>query len=434
MNVAGLIVEYNPFHNGHMYHLQESISHSGADYTIAVMSGHFLQRGAPALVDKWCRASMAVAAGVDLILELPYAYCAQSAETFAHGAVSILEATGMVTHLCFGSEEDTIDPMLVIAKFLAVEPPEYQSMLREYLNIGHSYPAARQEALLRYRRDNSDITLKSVPANKLKDIMGKPNAILAIEYLKALFRSNSTIQPVLIPRIGASYHDTTFSSGSIASATAIRTVLENSLQEGSYNDVLTPLRSVMPPATVAVMQSAFDLGRGPVFSRDFSTIILSLLRRKNTVSLEGIADIREGMEYRIQQAAQKSGTLGEILQRSKTKRYPQTTLQRIMFHVLLGYTQKDASLFSDFGPQYIRVLGFSEKGQILLKQMKKSASLPILQRIAPALPRLATNHPILERMLQLDMNATDLYTLAFANPTERYSGQDMTHPVVRSPL
>ncbi len=431
MNVVGIVAEYNPFHNGHLYQLQEATRRTDAEYVICIMSGHFLQRGEPALVDKWARAAMALASGADIVFELPYVYCCQTAETFASGAVALLESTGVVTHIAFGSECPNLDAIHPLIPILAEEPAPYRRKLKESLSQGLSYPAARQQALERYL----DLTVSHTDSNAIKQILSKPNSILGIEYLKALYQSNSKMIPVLIPRTGAAYHDTQLQKGTkIASATAIR----QRIQENWPQRKKTALRMIahyMPDTSLDRLDASFNQGRGPIFPSHFEDMLNYALRLHSARRLADIADIREGLENRIMDAAACSTTWEDLLASIKSKRYTQTTLQRILIQILVQYTKEDARLVSDSGPQYLRLLGFSQAGQKLLKLIRKEASIPVVDRLAPyerelhqvtGIPHLAAAH----RMMQLDRLTTDLYVLGFSNPLHRNSEQDYTTAIL----
>ena len=217
MKVVGIVAEYNPFHYGHLYHLQSSRSLTEADCVVVVMSGNYTQRGEPAVVSKWARAEMALLSGADLVIELPVAYAMGSAEYFAYGAVRLLDSLGVVDAMCFGSESGDIEDLQAIASILADEPEEYKDLLKNHLSDGHSFPSARQKALsgyLRGRHGKADLTR----------LLKSSNNILGIEYLKALLRLDSKIKPVTISRIGSDYNSTEL-SGKFSSATSIRNIL-----------------------------------------------------------------------------------------------------------------------------------------------------------------------------------------------------------------
>ncbi len=434
MRVAGLIVEYNPFHNGHLHHLQESVRLSKADYAVCVMSGHFLQRGEPALLDKWTRAAMAVSGGADLVFELPYAFSGRSAEYFATGAVDLLSATGIVTHICFGSETADLDVLKPISKILAEEPPLFQDLFKEASAKGLPFPSARQEALLEYLKTSAgEKTGGNLSLDKFRSCISEPNNILGIEYLKALIRKKSRIKPIAIPRIGPHYHEETFSKEKIASATAIRHHLEKTHNDSQTEGNLQQIESVMPKKSYEIMSDAIAKGRGPVFKENFASMILSQLRRLSPTEIASIVDIREGLENRLKNSARQAVSLEDLLDKTKTKRFPRTTLQRILFHVLADFRKEAAEIFENLKtPPYLRVLGFSKRGRRLLQTVNESAAIPIIQRPAPFMKPSANETVSSEtiQMLGLDILTTDLYVLGFLNPQQRTGGQDYTHKII----
>lgn len=219
MKVVGIVAEYNPFHNGHRYHIEEARKCTGADFVVVVMSGDFVQRGEPAVIDKYHRTEMALSQGADLVLELPAAFACASAEYFATGAVSLLHALGCVDTLCFGSECGHLDLLEEIADLFIQEPSEYKEYLKTALKSGYSFPAARDEALKEYFAEDL------VKTAQIASVLSAPNNILGIEYIKALKVLGSSIRPVTITRMGQGYHETTFSD-SFCSATALRRLLE----------------------------------------------------------------------------------------------------------------------------------------------------------------------------------------------------------------
>ena len=418
MRVLGLIVEYNPFHNGHLYHLEQSKLASGAEYTVCVMSGNFIQRGEPAIVNKWARARMALQSGIDLVIELPYPYAMSSAEYFAYGAVKILDSLGVVGHICFGSEHGSIRELDSIAGVLFSEPEDYRSLLKEHLDKGLSYPSAREQALTGY------FDTPHGPTADLEPIIGSPNNILGIEYLKALKRIGSSIVPLTINRIYNEYNSCEL-TGSVSSATSIR----NSLQGGSNNLLNKDLLKTLPEPSLHILKEEFESGRGPVFSRDFESIILAGLRKTAPGELSRLPYISEGLENRIINSAEVSGGLDELVEGISTKRYTRTRIQRILFNSMVGMTASEFDDFNNFGgPQYIRVLGFNQKGRRLLSQINKNASLPVIIKTADY---KRSCNPLLNRMLEIESLATDLYVLGYKNPAFRKAGQEFTQNVIR---
>ena len=419
MKVLGLVVEYNPFHNGHLYHLEQSIQLSKADYVVCVMSGNFIQRGEPALVNKWARTKMALLSGVDLVVELPAVYAMSSAEYFAYGAVKILNSMGIVDDICFGSENGRIDELNLIADILINEPDQYKVLLKQQLNRGLSYPASREAALRQYLQDNSSLF------DDLEALIGSSNNILGIEYLKALKRIGSNITPLTIKRIGNAYN-TPHITGSISSATAIRKSINNRSDSLS----LESLKMTLPDTSLKILKEEFENGRGPVTPCSFNDILLSSIRLMSRESISQLPYVSEGLENRIKSAAQSSVTLEELIENVSTRRYTKTRIQRSIFSILTGVTAGEAESFMKYGgPQYIRILGFNDKGKFLMSHINKKAMLPVVMRSAAF---KNSCNPLLRRMLEIEAFSTDQYVLAYKNIEFRKGGQEYTHSVVRS--
>lgn len=403
MKVLGLITEYNPFHNGHLYHLKKSIEITGATHTIAVMSGNFLQRGEPALLHKWERAKMAVKGGVDLVIELPTAYACATAEYFSYGAIKILDSLGIVDVLCFGSERGRLDELDHIAELLLNPPQGLRELLQHYLKEGLSFPAARSQAVSHYLDRAEEFSAEV--RQEIRGVMKSPNNILSIEYLKALKGLNSTITPATILRVKADYHSTSMEAG-IVSATAIREHLKG-------GGALSAVKKTVPATTFEILEEAFKVGLGPIYSYDFQQMILSIIRRSSLEELQGVFDVKEGLENKIFQCAKHHHTLEELYSCIKSKRYPLTRVQRIMMHHLLGITAKDMEDFQRAGgPQYARILAFNDKGRTLLKSASQISKLPIINKLSQFNPP----NEACKRMLDLDIRATDIYRLAIKNP------------------
>lgn len=412
MRVLGLIVEYNPFHNGHLYHLEQAKSLCNADYVLCVMSGNFIQRGEPAIVNKWARAKMALQCGVDLVLELPVPYAMSSAEFFAYGAVKILNDIGVVDYLCFGSETADVDTFNIIADILINEPESYKNMLKQELAKGSSYPSSREAALKSFLSD------KDINISDFEAVIGSSNNILGIEYIKALKRLNSRITPLTIKRINNSYNSEEI-TGSISSATSIRKLIQTRSSE---------LDMVLPANCLNILEEEFNLGRGPIYSNAYELLILSGIRRMTKDDLRRLPYVSEGMENRIKDAAETSGTLDELMDKICTKRYTRTRVQRILTSIMTGLTSDDFDNFNKFGgPQYARVLGLNKNGRQILSRMNKISSLPIITKAADF-----TNscNPLLRRMLQIEAFATDMYVLGYQNPQHRKAGQEFTQNVI----
>jgi len=410
MKTVGLIVEYNPLHFGHVYHFEQSKLVSGADAVVAVMSGHFLQRGEPAVVNKWARAEMALRMGVDLVIELPVAFSAQPAEWFAYGAVSALEASGVVNCVCFGSESGQLDWLKRLARIMRHEPPEFQRFIKQQLKRGISYPAAYSAAAKRYVQD--------VPEEQL----AKPNNILGLHYLIALERLNSPIVPLTIARRKADYHQTDITDGRIASATAIRRLLFEKRQPEAA-------AAYVPVYTADVISREWHSGRAPVSWESFLKPLMIQLLHATPEQLSEFAEVTEGLEYRIKQAlssvtAGNGLSLEELFARLKTKRYTRTKLQRTLLRILLQHRKHalDREVLRD-GVPYLRILGFSEKGKQLLKRMKSCSRVPVITNVTSETVR---QFP----MLELDVRASSVYALAYSP----LSSRDLFRDYYEAPL
>ena len=395
MRILGLITEYNPFHNGHLHHLAESKALTGADLTIAVMSGHFLQRGSLALTDKWLRAEMAVRSGVDLVIELPAIYACSSAEYFASGAVSLLHALG-AQDLCFGSEDGAIGPFLTTARILAEESPAFRNALRIHLDKGLSFPDAREKALR--------TVLDSGAAG-----MAEPNNILGLEYCKAIMTQNISMTPHTIPRIGADYHSAEI-TGSICSATAIRQMVRST-------DETPGFFSVMPTDAAKLMTRAYTEGNIASEERLFP-IVQYLLRTLPQDKEPDISDSEHGLMNRLIQASRSAQGFDDLVRQAKTRRYTLTRIQRVLMALLLGIRSDTRECLG--APRYIRVLGSSDPGRHYLKTYRKDASLPVINNLA----RFSHKDSLLEEMLAYDILATDLFSMTLENPALRVAGKD----------
>ncbi|SDK43634.1 nucleotidyltransferase [Natronincola ferrireducens] len=401
MKILGLITEYNPFHNGHLYHLNKSKEVTSSTHTVAVMSGNFLQRGEPALIHKWARAKMAVEAGVDLVIELPTPYSCATAELFAYGSVFLLDSMGIVDVICFGSEYGKVPLLRRIAEILEDSPADFENYLKIHMKEGVPFPVARSKALVNYLKIQYDFDENDL--FDIEKIMNNPNNILAIEYLKVLRKLKSSITPYTIPRLIAPYHSTDITSP-IASATAIRETIKR-------DRFIDKIRNVVPLTTFNVLQEAFKEGVAPVFKEDFQDAILTLLRRESLENLSSYFDVVEGLENKIHYCSENSCSLSELYNCIKSKRYTLTRIQRISMHVLLNIKKNDIVTFNKKGPQYIRVLAFNNKGRELLKLMKSRAKLPIVSKINHYNPQ----NEIAKKMLHADIQSTNIYALALKN-------------------
>ncbi|MDB5084220.1 MAG: hypothetical protein JWN30_1106 [Bacilli bacterium] len=372
MKIAGVIVEYNPMHNGHVYHLNKARELYQADCLIAVMSGHFLQRGEPAIVSPWYRTQMALASGVDLVFELPVLFSTSSAESFAFGAVSLLDRLNVVDQLCFGSESGEIQQLNELAEFLADPPAAYEQLLIAYHEQGLSYPKAHARALSAWFQETAP-GADSTP-------LDQPNNLLGLEYCKSLLRLNSTIEAVTIRRHGAGFHDEDYAHPEIASATAIR----RSIAQGDT----AALHAYMPQENVYWYTQAIENRMGPVTWDSFLQALRILILRDTPPDLNRYAHVDEGLGERIHAVfrTNPSNHAMDLIKSIKTKRYTWTHIQRALTAILLGITKTQAKQAGNLGAEYARVLGFNARGQAVLRQIQARASIPVVSRIKQQLP------------------------------------------------
>lgn len=394
MRAVGLITEYNPFHNGHLHHLRESRRAAEAEVAVAVMSGHFLQRGEPALVDKWRRAEMALRSGVDLVVELPFPFACQSAPHFALGAVQCLDGMGGVSALCFGSEAGDLAPLQRCATLLGKRCPELTAGIAAKLREGFHYPAARA-ALVAELADEPE----------LEEVLRTPNNILALEYLQALRFSGSPMKPLTISRLGAGYHDSE-ASGGIASATGIR----RRIAEGR------PVAAYLPPESEALLHDAFGTGQAADPDLLHRLMLGQIFRGRE--ALQTICQVEQGLDRRLADAALESTGWEDLVDRVKVRQLTRTRVQRILCYVLNDVSRSLMDECLEAGPRYLHLLGCSEKGRRFLAATRKQRSLPVIDNFSRVFAVLKRRYgpdgaPLRRAlaMLELDLRATRNYTL-----------------------
>ena len=390
--VLGIIAEYNPFHNGHLYQIQKAKELSGAKFVVCVMSGNFVQRGNTSVVDKWTKTQMALANGVDLVIELPTIYSVSSAESFAQGAIKILENLGIVDTISFGTETDDFAALNNIATIISDEPKEYVSMLKEELKQGVSFPKAREQALIKYLNDDV----------RYQNILNNPNNILAVEYLKALKQLKSKITPLAIKREKVYYNDNHIVDD-LASATAIRRML--------INREFSELIRVVPRFCYETLTKEYEVGNMVFDIYRFEKEIFYTLRKMTVEEIANLPDVSEGLENTIKNAANFCNNIKDFINIVKTKRYTQTRIQRILIFALLGITKKDVQSAKKVIP-YTRILGFNERGKLLLSGI--SQNNPKMEVITSVKRFMDNNtNKTYRRMLEIDIFATDVYTLGY---------------------
>lgn len=373
LNIVGIIAEYNPFHKGHLYHLQEAVKRTQADGVICIMSGNFLQRGEPAIVNKWARAKMAIHQGIDLVFELPVLYATRSAYWFARGSIESLAKINIVSHFACGVETPNPALLQVIARILAAESHPYQTNLKHFLKEGLSYPRARAKALAKTLEKTLE---KETPYDF--SFLESPNNILALSYLQVIEELNLSLIPLMIERLGSGYLDNSLRPQTLPSATAIRNYLTRETPSFLTSLSELSLSEHLPVTTINILKEEYQRGQAPVFLNSLSPQLMTLLRRSSVKELQQIVDISEGLENRIKKISLQSTDLEEFLSKLKTKRFTYTRLQRFLIHLLLNYTIDKENHLSD-GPPYLHLLGFTPRGQELLKEIKKKSTLPVIE-------------------------------------------------------
>ena len=374
--IVGIIAEYNPFHRGHAYHIKKAKELANADCTVVLLSGDFVQRGAPAILPKHTRAKMALLGGADIVLELPSFYASSSAEYFARGAVGIFHALGCIDALCFGSEEGTITPCMETAKILVEEPTAFQNTLKEHLKSGLSFPSARKAALLVCYQKQSSLS-------RDEHFLDSPNNILGIEYCKALLSLNSAIEPITVKREGSSYHAQELTD-SYPSTSAIRQTLAKPSQtefgqatSDSFDFSLSALWKQVQPEAVAAFSRNFSK-EDFLTEDDFSLLLKYKLMSSTPQTLCQAADMSPELAQRILNCLNEFRSFSQFAALLKTKELTRTRINRALLHVLLDIS---ADLPSRT-PGYVRLLGFNKNASGFLKTVQKSASLPLLTKAA----------------------------------------------------
>lgn len=418
MNVIGIIAEYNPFHNGHAYQIAHVRKNLHADYIVVAASGDYVQRGEPALLDKYTRARMALSSGADLVLELPVLWSTASAELFADAGISLFEKTGCVNGICFGAESGDLALLRRIADVLADEPADLKASLKHNLKSGNTFPKAREAALLSYFADAADQDgALPVSTETLSSLLASPNNILALEYLKSLRRRASSITPYLLKREGAAYHETSILSGASAipaSASAIRHTLfadaagacGNSADRASEDSADGILRHAMPQEALAILQdyrADFPL----LCADDFSSILGYLLLSSSATQLARTADSSPEFANRMQNQLPYYTSFSSFASRLKSKEMTLTRINRILLHSILGITSSDYACGNALDKiPYLRILGFRKSAAPLLAALKASAAVPLITRSSQALKLLS---PDAMRVFEHDVFAGNLY-------------------------
>lgn len=391
MNCTGIICEYNPFHKGHLYHMQEARRLSGNDHIIAVMSGNFVQRGEPAILDKWRRTEMALRGGASLVIEIPTCLSTASSEFYAGAGVRLLQLTGICNTISYGVESLNLSLLETVSNIVFHEPIEYTTLLKSYMDKGLGYAAARAQALV-------DLTHCS------PELIKSPNLILAVEYQKANLRFHAGLCSVPVQRQGQ-YHDPSINTP-LPSASAIRKALREQQS----------IETSMPSWAVDILSESPIAEPLDAWSRE----LYYRLCYHTAESLREIPDVTEGLENRILKYTDRPRTISELVTLLSSKRYPRSRIRRILLRILLDIRHIST-------PEYIRVLGFRKDHKEVLTALTKNAQVPVITNLARQLPHLSES---IQHQLQREILYTDLYAAHTPGASLR-KGAELTQPIIR---
>ena len=389
MKICGLITEYNPFHNGHIHHMKEARALTGCDYLIVVMSGNYVQRGVPAIIDKYERTRMALEGGADLVLELPVLFSTATAQVFAYSSINLLNQLGCVDYVCFGTENGDLGPLKRIADLLNNEPESFSEDVRALLRTGLNYPTARGIALENYLGDEID---------NIEEMFKKPNNILAIEYLRALDKLNSAIQPVTVKRWTTEYHEESAIYSDVASATALRNML---YEEDGFEKIV--------PYVSAYTAREFALQYGvstPIRANDFSQILQYRLETERD-HLTDYMDFAPELQERVDKLLPDVYNFKEWSAALNAKNFTHTRINRALLHLILNIKYTDLQEYEDEDYcMFARILGFKRDSSALLSEIKDSTPLPLISKMADARNILT---PKALKLLKFDVDTTNIY-------------------------
>lgn len=422
MKTAGIIVEYNPLHKGHAYHIEQTRRITGADYVIAVMSGSFVQRGAPALLDKYTRTRMALLCGADLVLELPALFAAGSAGDFAAGSVALLENLGVADSLCFGSEAGALEPFLKTASVLLDEPASFSVRLQEGLRQGLSFPAARQKALETFLPEAGE------------NFFSSPNNLLGLEYTAALLRQKSMIQPFTIPRKGAGYHDVfrlSPDSGQAPketaapapfSASGIRAALNAKEANRTTPDAFMETLRCAVPAQVLPLWEQILPENSYLFAGDLSSELRYRLLTAAPGEFSRCADVTRELADKLEKNRLFAGGWEELCASLKTREITYSRISRALCRILLSISadQLECARQNNYA-SYARILGFRKSAAPLLSSLKKNSAVPLIAKPADASRILS---PDAMRMFEKDVLASHIWENALYNKKMRASAHN----------
>ena len=410
MKFCGIVCEYNPFHNGHKYQIESIRKSTDADIIVCVMSGNFVQRGEPAIFDKFTRTKMALSSGADIVIELPTIYATSSAEYFSTGAVSLLNNLNCIDYLSFGIETDNYSLLERIADLLSCEPESYKEKLKSELRKGLSFPVARSNAIKNELK-------KEINEQSIEELLKEPNNTLSIEYLKSIKKLNSSIIPVPIKRIGPGYNSKEIIN-EYASATAIRSLL--------HDNKIKEIKNIVTSETYNLIKENIQNGKYPMSLSNFEKELLFKLRTMTKEEIMLLPDVKEGLDNLILSSLNTNHTLQEILEYIKSKRYTLTRVQRLLIHAILG-TKSSLIEKNKETPKYARILGVSKKGKKALSIVSKKSSIPLVTSVSNFMKKAS---PEQKEMLEQDVLATNIYNLGYEIPNHRLMNEDYTYPLI----
>lgn len=403
MNITGIITEYNPFHNGHKLHIEKAREITGADYIVAVMSGNFVQRGEPAIMDKYLRTEIALREGVDLVIELPVPFSCASAEYFAGASISILNGLGCINNLVFGSECGTIPPLNEAADILLSESGDFKEALLDALKNGLSYPLAISHAA------------KFTGSSEISQILSQPNNLLGIEYIKAIKNIGSDITPYTFSRIG-NYNSEVLSEN-YSSASAIRLAINNVLNTQADNySIADDILKNLPEHAAKIMFEQYNKSF-PICADDFTAQLFYKLLSETDKSFTMYADISSDIENRIKKALKNSYSFSSLTDEAKTKAFTRARISRGLVHILLNITEENMQSYkADDFATYARILGFRKESAPLLTEIKKNSAITLITKLAGFENILNAKDA---DILRKEIYASDLYEATVSNKYKR---------------
>lgn len=422
MKTVGIVAEYNPFHKGHAYQIQKAKEAADADFAVIVMSPDFVQRGEPALIDKYCRTQMALENGADLVLELPVCYACGSAEYFAEGAISLLDQLGCIDFLSFGCETNLPALFSSFADLLLEESDGYRQKLRMLQKQGMTFPKARETALL----EQLAVSEKDPQFLSAAEFLSSPNNILGLEYTKALKKRHSQIELLPIERRGSHYHSVTFEQ-EFCSASAVRALLTDPqhLLLRSSEEAWLPLSNALPEGVYSLLQTAFFSEQLTV-PEQFSSLLHYKLLSEASAGFDRYLDVTPDLSDRIRNLLPEYCSFSQFAALVKTKQLTEARIRRALLHILLGILQEETEEYRRQGSVfYARVLGFKKAARPLLHQIKSSSEIPMLTKLADAKKILSSTS---FKMLTQDISASHIYQLAHND------AQPLHNEYTRSPI